>query len=99
MGRRTLAYRIGPQDGANYWLFEIEGSGSEIAELERRDARLGRRLRYLTVRVDEERQRRREAQRAARAQGVEAAGARGSRRDGGRRGVRARAGRGRGGGA
>ena len=36
MGTRTLAYRIGRKTEGNYWLFEIEGSGSEIAELERR---------------------------------------------------------------
>lgn len=57
MGRRTLAYRIGRKTEGNYWLFEIEGSGSEIAELERRMRVADAVMRYLTVRVDEERQR------------------------------------------
>ena len=57
MGRRTLAYRIGRKTEGNYWLFEIEGSGSEIAELERRMRVSDAVMRYLTVRVDEERQR------------------------------------------
>ena len=57
MGRRSLAYRIGRKTEGNYWLFEIEGSGSEIAELERRMRVSDAVMRYLTVRVDEERQR------------------------------------------
>ena len=57
MGRRNLAYRIGRKTEGNYWLFEIEGSGSEIAELERRMRVADAVMRYLTVRVDEERQR------------------------------------------
>jgi len=36
MGRRTLAYKIGRKTEGNYMLFEIEGTGREIAELERR---------------------------------------------------------------
>ena len=57
MGRRTLAYKIGRKTEGNYFLFEIEGSGREIAELERRMRVSDQVLRYLTVRVDEERQR------------------------------------------
>jgi small subunit ribosomal protein S6 len=57
MGRRTLAYRIGRKTEGNYWLFEIEGTGAEIAELERRMRVADAVMRYLTVRVDEERQR------------------------------------------
>lgn len=57
MGRRTLAYRIGRKTEGNYWLFEIEGTGAEIAELERRMRVADAVVRYLTVRVDEERQR------------------------------------------
>jgi len=57
MGRRALAYRIGRKTEGNYWLFEIEGTGSEIAELERRMRVADAIMRYLTVRVDEERQR------------------------------------------
>ena len=57
MGRRTLAYKIGRKAEGNYVLFEIEGTGREIAELERRMRVSDAILRYLTVRVDEERQR------------------------------------------
>ncbi|MFN2595698.1 MAG: 30S ribosomal protein S6 [Pyrinomonadaceae bacterium] len=57
MGRRQLAYRIGHKTDGNYWLFEVEGTGAEIAELERRMRVSDAVLRYLTVRVDEDRQR------------------------------------------
>ncbi len=55
MGRRKLAYEIKRQTEGYYVLFEIEGSGSEIAELERRMRVNDSIMRYLTVRVDEER--------------------------------------------
>jgi small subunit ribosomal protein S6 len=57
MGRRTLAYKIGRKSEGVYHFFEIEGTGREIAELERRMRVADAILRYLTVRVDEERQR------------------------------------------
>src|ERR671921_2570499 len=57
MGRRQLAYRIGRSNEGIYVIFEIEGTGREIAELERRMRVSDQVLRYLTVRVDEERQR------------------------------------------
>jgi small subunit ribosomal protein S6 len=57
MGRRTLAYQIGHKNEGHYVLFEIEGSGREIAELERRMRVNDQVLRYITVRVDEDRQR------------------------------------------
>src|ERR671938_1962941 len=57
MGRRQLAYRIGRSNEGIYVLFEIEGTGSEIAELERRMRVSDQVLRYLTVRVDEDRRR------------------------------------------
>lgn len=55
MGKRELAYRINKFKEGHYCLFEIEGSGSEIAELERRMRVNDKIVRYLTVRVDEER--------------------------------------------
>jgi small subunit ribosomal protein S6 len=55
MGRRPLAYRIKKFTEGYYFLFEIESSGSEIAELERRMRVNDKIIRYLTVRVDEER--------------------------------------------
>jgi small subunit ribosomal protein S6 len=57
MGRRALAYKIGRKTEGHYVLFEIEGTGREIAELERRMRVNDAILRYLTVRVDEDRQR------------------------------------------
>ena len=57
MGRRTLAYKIGRKTDGNYVLFEIEGTGREIAELERRMRVSDQVLRYITVRVDEDRRR------------------------------------------
>jgi small subunit ribosomal protein S6 len=57
MGRRQLAYKVGRKNEGIYVLFEIEGTGGEIAELERRMRVSDQVLRYLTVRVDEDRQR------------------------------------------
>lgn len=55
MGRRKLAYPIKKKTEGHYTLFEIEGSGQEIAELERRMRVNDTIMRYITVRVDEER--------------------------------------------
>lgn len=55
MGRRPLAYRIKKFTEGYYFLFEIAGSGKEIAEIERRLRVNDKIVRYLTVRVDEER--------------------------------------------
>lgn len=57
MGKRRLAYEINHQRDGIYVLLEVEGSGSEIAELERRMRVNDRILRYMTVRVDEDRRR------------------------------------------
>jgi len=57
LGRRHLAYRIGRKNEGVYVLFEVEGTGSEIAELERRMRVNDAVMRYMTVRVDEDRQR------------------------------------------
>src|SRR5215208_58556 len=54
-GRRTLAYPIKKKTEGYYILFEIEGSGQEIAELERRMRVNDMIIRFITVRVDEER--------------------------------------------
>ena len=55
MGRRKLAYPINKKTEGHYTLFEIEGSGQEIAELERRFRVNDTVIRFVTVRVDEER--------------------------------------------
>ena len=57
MGKRQLAYEILHHKDGTFVLLEIEGSGQEIAELERRMRVNDRILRYLTVRVDEDRRR------------------------------------------
>ena len=57
MGRRPLAYEILHKTEGNFVLLEIEGSGREIAELERRMRVNDRIIRYITVRVDEDRRR------------------------------------------
>jgi small subunit ribosomal protein S6 len=57
MGKRQLAYEINHHKDGTFVLMEIEGSGREIAELERRMRVNDRILRYLTVRVDEDRRR------------------------------------------
>lgn len=57
IGRKTLAYPINKRYEGHYVLFEIEGSGQEIAELERRMRVNDMVMRYMTVRVDEDRKR------------------------------------------
>jgi small subunit ribosomal protein S6 len=54
-GKRTLAYPIKKKTEGFYTLFEVEGSGQEIAELERRMRVNDMIIRYITVRVDEDR--------------------------------------------
>ena len=57
MGKRRLAYEINHKRDGVYVLLEVEGSGREIAEFERRMRVNDRVLRYMTVRVDESRRR------------------------------------------
>jgi small subunit ribosomal protein S6 len=57
MGKRRLAYEINHKRDGVYVLLEVDGSGAEIAELERRMRVNDRILRYMTVRVDEDRRR------------------------------------------
>jgi small subunit ribosomal protein S6 len=54
-GRRRLAYPIRKKTEGYYVLLEIAGSGQEIAELERRFRVNDTIMRYMTVRVDEDR--------------------------------------------
>ncbi|MGI8838098.1 MAG: 30S ribosomal protein S6 [Pyrinomonadaceae bacterium] len=70
LGRRPLAYEILHKTEGNFVLLEIEGSGRELAELERRMRVNDRIIRYITVRVDEDR-RRAEKFRAKRARKAE----------------------------
>jgi small subunit ribosomal protein S6 len=54
-GKRTMAYPINKKTEGYYMLFEIEGTGQEIAELERRMRVNDAIIRFMTVRVDEDR--------------------------------------------
>ena len=57
MGKRTLAYPIGKAKDGHYLFFETEGTGGEIAELERRMRVNDTIVRYMTIRVDLDRRR------------------------------------------
>src|SRR5438045_9478387 len=54
MGRRRLAYPIGKFNDGHYVVLTIEGSGAEIAELERRMRVNDAVIRYITIRIDED---------------------------------------------
>jgi small subunit ribosomal protein S6 len=54
MGLRRLAYQIQKFNEAHYIVLTIEGTGSEIAELERRMRVVDAIIRYLTIRIDED---------------------------------------------
>jgi small subunit ribosomal protein S6 len=54
MGRRKLAYPIQKNREGHYIVLTIEGSGLEIAELERRMRVTDAVIRYITVRIDED---------------------------------------------
>lgn len=87
MGRRQLAYRIGRKNDGVFMLFEIEGTGGEIAELERRMRVSDQVMRYLTVRVDEDRRRAeklkaKRARKASKRPGAAAGGASGANAEG-----------------
>lgn len=68
IGMKTMAYPIQKKEEGYYVLFEIEGTGQEIAELERRMRVNDMIMRYITVRVDEDRKtaEKRKAKREAR---------------------------------
>jgi len=55
IGMKTLAYPIEKKKEGHYVLFEINGTGQEIAELERRMRVNDMIMRFITVRVDEDR--------------------------------------------
>lgn len=57
MGRRRLAYRLQKYLEGQYVLFVLAGEAATVQELERRMKVADPVLKYLTVRVDEERKR------------------------------------------
>lgn len=69
MGRRRLAYPIGKFSEGIYVVLTVEGTGSEIAEVERRMRVNDAIIRYITIRIDEDLKRAEKfrARRAARA--------------------------------
>jgi small subunit ribosomal protein S6 len=76
-GRKKLAYKIGKHDEGLYIVLYIEGSGKEIAEVERRLRVNDLVIRHMTVRTDEDikraaklKARRRVSVKAAAASGV-----------------------------
>ena len=87
MGRRKLAYpiRVSPTtytDG-NYVVMTLEGSGVEIAELERRLRVTESVVRYLTVRIDEDLKRAEKFKSKRQARQAAGGGRRGDRSGGG----------------
>lgn len=79
MGRRRLAYPIGKFNDGHYIVLTVEGTGAEIAEVERRMRVNDSVIRYITIRIDED-LKRAEKFRARRASRVRAtAGRRNSR--------------------
>ena len=54
MGRRRLAYPIGKFNDGHYVVFTVEGTGAEIAEVERRMRVTDAVIRYITIRIDED---------------------------------------------
>ncbi len=69
IGRRRLAYPIQKFTEGYYVVLTIEGTGSEIAEIERRMRVTDAVIRYITIRIDEDLKRadKFKARRAARA--------------------------------
>lgn len=54
MGRRRLAYPIGKFTEGHYVVLTVEGTGAEIAEVERRMRVNDAIIRYITIRIDED---------------------------------------------
>src|SRR6185295_17405062 len=54
IGRRRLAYPIGKFNEGYYVVLTVEGTGSEIAEVERRMRVTDAVVRYITIRIDED---------------------------------------------
>jgi small subunit ribosomal protein S6 len=79
MGRRRLAYPIQKFNEGYYVVITIEGTGAEIAEVERRMRVTDAVIRYLTIRVDEDLKRAEKFRARRAAQGAGAGGGRGRR--------------------
>ena len=82
MGRRRLAYQIQKFNEGYYVVFTVEGTGAEIAEIERRMRVTDAIIRYITIRIDEDLKRAEKfrARRAAQARGASASAGAGAGR-------------------
>jgi len=54
IGRRRLAYPIQKFNEGHYIVLTVEGTGAEIAEIERRMRVIDAVIRYITIRIDED---------------------------------------------
>jgi len=83
MGRRRLAYPIQKFNEGHYVVLTVEGSGAEIAEVERRMRVTDAIIRYITIRIDEDLKRadKLRARRASRTRSSGGSGTRGRRND------------------
>ena len=79
IGRRRLAYPIQKFNEGYYVVLTVEGTGAEIAEVERRMRVTDAVIRYLTIRVDEDLKRAEKFRARRSAQGASAGGGRGRR--------------------
>ena len=82
MGQRRLAYPIQKFREGHFVVLTVEGSGAEIAEVERRMRVLDIVIRYLTIRIDEDLKRAEKFKAARAARASAGGGQRGSRRGG-----------------
>jgi small subunit ribosomal protein S6 len=80
MGRRRLAYPIQKFNDGYYIVLTVEGTGAEIAELERRMRVTDIVIRFITIRIDEDLKRADKFRARRAAQGASRGGRRGGRR-------------------
>ena len=80
IGRRRLAYPIGKFNEGYYVVLTVEGTGAEIAEVERRMRVSDAVIRYITIRIDEDLKRAEKFRARRAAHAAAAGGPRGKRR-------------------
>jgi small subunit ribosomal protein S6 len=80
IGRRRLAYPIGKFNEGYYVVLTVEGTGAEIAEVERRMRVTDAIIRYITIRIDEDIKRAEKFRARRAAHAAVAGGPRGKRR-------------------
>ncbi|MGA9769508.1 MAG: 30S ribosomal protein S6 [Blastocatellia bacterium] len=80
IGRRRLAYSIGKFNEGYYVVLTVEGTGAEIAEVERRMRVTDAVIRYITIRIDEDLKRAEKFRARRQAHAAAGGGPRGRRR-------------------